>query len=54
MIHYQKEIHDNTINDNVTVTSSNFCQNGGIMRVLAHFMAKNHSRLGITDKNLIR
>ena len=38
--------------DNVTVTSSNFSQNEGTIRILTHFLAKNHSKLPIEDKNL--
>ena len=37
------------IKDNVTVTSSNFNQNDGTIRILTHFFAKNHSKLAIED-----
>ena len=49
-----KKIRDNTIKDNVTVTSSNFSQNDGTIRILTHFLAKNHSKLTIEDINLIQ
>ena len=45
-------IHDNTIKDNVTVTSANLSQNDGTIRILTHFLAKNYSELPIADKNL--
>ena len=48
----RQKIHDNTTKDNVTVTSSNISRNDGI-RILTHFLAKNHSKLPIADKNLI-
>ena len=38
--------------DNVTVTSSNFSRNDGMIRILTHFLAKNHSKLKIEDINL--
>ena len=40
---YQGEFakhHDNTIKDNVTVTSSNFRRNDGTMRILTHLWPK--------------
>ena len=46
----KKEIHDNTIKDNVTVTSSNFNRNDAMIRILTHFLAKNSSKLPIEDK----
>ena len=49
----RKKIHDNTIKDNVTVTSSNFSENVGTIRILTHFLAKNHSKLPIAEKTLI-
>ena len=49
---FAKKISDNTIKDNVTVTSSNLNQNNGIIRILTHILAKNHSKLPIADKNL--
>ena len=48
-----QKIHYNTVKDKVTVTLSNFSQNDGTIRILAHFLAKNHSKLPIADKNLI-
>ena len=48
-----KKIHDNIIKDNVTVRSSNFSQNDRMIRISTHFLAKNHSKLPIADKNLI-
>ena len=44
-IHYQKQIDDNTIKYNVTATSSSFNQNNGALRILIHFLAKNHAYL---------
>ena len=40
--------------DNVTVTSSNFSQNDGTIKILTQFLAKNHSKLPIGDKYLIQ
>ena len=37
---FVKKIRDNTIKDNVTVTSSNFSLNDGTIRILTHFLAK--------------
>ena len=55
---YQDEfvtkIRDNTMKDNVKVTSSNLSQNDGTIRILTHFLAKNRSKLTIEDKNLIQ
>ena len=51
---FVKKIRDNTIKDNLTVTSSNFSRNDGTIRTLTHFLAKNHSKLTIEDKNLIQ
>ena len=51
---FVKEIRDNTIKDNVTVTSSNFSQNNGTTRILTHFLTKNHSKLTIEDKKLMQ
>ena len=48
-----KKTHDNTIKDNVTVTSSNLSQNDGTIRILTYFSAKNHSKLLTADKSLI-
>ena len=48
-----KKNHDNTMKDNVTATSSNFGQNDGTMKILTHFLAENHSKLPIAEKNLI-
>ena len=48
-----KKIHDNTIEDNVTMMSSNFSRNDRMIRILTHFLVKNHSKLPIADKNLI-
>ena len=48
------KIDENTIKDNITVTSSNFIQNNGTIRILTHFMAKTHSKLLITDQNMIQ
>ena len=39
-----KDIQDNTIKDNVTVMSSNFSRNDGTIRILTHFLEKNHSK----------
>ena len=36
------KIEDNTIKDKVTVTSSNFGQNDGTIKILTHLMTKNH------------
>ena len=47
---FVKKNHDNTIKDNVTVTSSNLSQNNGTISILTHFSAKNHSKLPIADK----
>ena len=47
-----KKNHDNTVKDNVTVTLSNLSQNDGTIRILTHFLAKNHSKLPIADINL--
>ena len=52
-IHYQKiflTIQSTTTN--LTVTSSNFTGNDGMIRILDHFMAKILSKLIITDKNV--
>ena len=49
-----KKIRDNALKDNVTVTSSNFSGNDGTIRILTHFLAKNHSKCTIEDKNLIQ
>ena len=54
MVSLSKKIHDNTIKDNVTVTSSIFSQNNGTIRILTHFLAKNHSNIPMTDKNVIQ
>ena len=35
-----KKIHDNTIEDNVTVTSSNFSRNDGTIRISTHFVSQ--------------
>ena len=51
---FVKKIRDNTIKDNVTVTSSNLSRNDGMIRFLSHFLAKNHSKLTIEDINLIQ
>ena len=51
---FLKKIHDNTIKDNVRVTSSNLSQNDGRIRILTHFFARNHSKLPIEDINLIQ
>ena len=48
-----EKIYDNTIKDNVTVTSSNFSRNDGTLRILTHFLAKSHNKLPTADKNLI-
>ena len=49
-----KKVHDNTVvKDNDALMSSNLSQNDGTMRILTHFLAKNHSKLPIADKNLI-
>ena len=48
-----KKIRDNTMKDNLIVTSSNFSQNDGMIKILTHFLAKNHSKLTIEDINLI-
>ena len=45
-------MRDNTIKDNVTVTSSNFSRNDGTIRILTYFLAKNHGKLTTEDKNL--
>ena len=45
---------DNTIKDNVKVTSSNFSQNDGTIRILTHFLAKIHRKLTVNNKNLIQ
>ena len=37
-IHYRKKIYDNIVKDSVTVTSSNFSLNDGMIRILAHFI----------------
>ena len=47
---FVKKIYDNKIKDNVTLTSSNFNQTDGTIRILTHFLAKNHSNLQIADK----
>ena len=49
-IHYEKEFNDNIFKDIVTVTSSNFSQNNGMISILTYFIAKNHSKLPETDK----
>ena len=46
----KKKVRDNTIKENVTVTSSNFSQNNGTIRILTHFLVKNQSKLTIEDK----
>ena len=51
---FLRKLRDNTIKDNLTVTSSNFSQNDGTIRILTHFSAKNHSELTTEDKNLIQ
>ena len=38
--HMSKKIHDNTIKDYITVTSSNFSPNNGTIRILTHFLPK--------------
>ena len=48
-----KKIHDNTIKDNITVTSSNVSRNNGMIRIFTYFLAKNNSKLPIADINLI-
>ena len=47
------KIDDKTSKNSVTVTSSKFSQNDGTMRIFIHFIAKNHCKLPVTDKNLI-
>ena len=54
---YQGEFvkyRDNTIKDDITVTSSNFIRNvnDGTIKILTHFLGKNDSELPIADKNL--
>ena len=49
---FVKNIHDNTIKDNVTVTSSNLSRNNGTTRILTHFWPKNHSKLPIAGASL--
>ena len=51
---FVKRIHDNTVKDSVTVRSSNFSRKDGTIRILTHFLAKNHSKLPVEDKNLIQ
>ena len=45
-----KKVRDNKIKGNLTVTSSNFWNN----KDFDPFLAKNHSKLTIEDKNLIQ
>ena len=40
-----KKIQDNTIKDNVKVTSSNFGRNDGTIRILTCCLVKNHSKI---------
>ena len=35
---FLRKLRDNTIKDNLTVTSSNFSQNDGTMKILTHFL----------------
>ena len=49
-----KKIHDNTVKNNVTVTSSNFSHNDGTIKILTHFLAKKQSKFPTEDKNLIQ
>ena len=51
---FVKKIHDNTIKDNVTVMSSNYSQNNGMIRILTHLLAKNDSKLTIENKKMIQ
>ena len=44
---------ENTTRVSGIVTSSNFSRKDGTIRILTHFLAKNHSKLTIEDKNLI-
>ena len=46
-MHYQK-VDDNTIKENVTVTSSNFSRNDGTIRILTVSMARYVSQNGLT------
>ena len=48
---FAKEYHDSTIKDNGTVTSSNLNENYGTIRILTHFLVKNHRKLQIEYKN---
>ena len=56
--HYQdtltKNFDDNTVIDNVTVTSSNFSQSNEMIRIMIHLMTKNHGKLPITDISVIQ
>ena len=45
-IHFQKIFHNNTMKDNMTVTSSNF----SYYNDFDPFLAKSHSKLPIADK----
>ena len=47
----RKKNHDNTVKDNVAVTSSSLSRNNGTIRILAQFLAKNQSKLPISDKH---
>ena len=48
------KIDDNTIKDNVSVTSSNFSRNDGTITILNHLLAKIHSKSPLTNKILIQ
>ena len=48
-----KKFGDSTNKENVTVTSSVVVRNDGTIRILTHFMAKNYSKLLISDKILL-
>ena len=48
-----KKTHDITIKENVTMMSSNFSKNDETIKILTHFLAKNHNKLPIADKKLI-
>ena len=43
-----KKIHDNTIKDNVPVTSLNLSRNNGTIRILTHFLGQK-PMVKITD-----
>ena len=49
-----KKNHDNTIKDNVTVTSSKFSGNNRTISIWTHFYAKNRGKLPIEYKHLIQ